>query len=207
MTNNVINKSLLESFSYEAYLELIKNLVVRKMTTGTEQDEQRIQHTKLNASRMRRIDNTIEIPKNALQPFLDIPEKQIWVVLLESWCADGAQTIPILNKIAKATPMIDLTIVLRDEHPELMNLFLTNGTQSIPKLIITDTKGNLLTTWGPRSKVATQLVNDYKKKHGKIDEHFKEALQRWYNKDRGKEILNDLVEVIGKCRPSEHVAK
>ena len=33
---------------------------------------------------------------------------------------------------------IELKIVLRDENEELMNEFLTNGSRSIPKLIVLD---------------------------------------------------------------------
>ena len=79
---------------------------------------------------------------------------------------------------------------------ELMNRFLTNGSQSIPKLIVLDDNNEVLGSWGPRSKKATKLVTDYKDQHGIIDTKFKEDLQLWYNKDKGREIMNDLKEEI-----------
>ena len=33
---------------------------------------------------------------------------------------------------------INLKVVLRDENPALMNQFLTNGSMSIPKLVVLD---------------------------------------------------------------------
>ncbi|WP_234418149.1 thioredoxin family protein [Aquimarina aquimarini] len=191
----IIQKSVLKSISYDEYLLVINSLVKENKTTGIQQTEQKINFTKLNASRMRRLDKTITIPKQAISVFQNINKKQTWLVILESWCADGAQTIPILNKIAISTSAIDLKIVLRDENPELMDQFLTNGTRSIPKLIILDQALNVLHQWGPRSEMATKMVIAYKNQNGKIDDAFKKFLQIWYNKDKGEAIIEELVHM------------
>ncbi|WP_108807979.1 thioredoxin family protein [Aquimarina spinulae] len=196
MTNELIKGSIAKGISYTAYVELMNRLVAEENTTGAEQTQQRIDFTKLNASRMRRLDKTLVIPEQSKQVFRDMKEKQIWFILIESWCADGAQTIPVLNKIAEASPAIDLKILLRDDNPEFMDLFLTNGTRSIPKLVIVDNNGNVLNTWGPRSQVATNMVLAYKKENGKIDDTFKKSLQVWYNKNKGEAIINDLVNIV-----------
>ena len=114
-------------------------------------------------------------------------------MISEAWCADGAQIVPVLAKIAQSNPLIDLKIVLRDENPELMNQYLTNGGKAIPILIIADAQSlEVLHVWGPRPKVATQMVEAYKKEHGKLTPEFKEDLQKWYNQDKGQSILSDL---------------
>jgi len=199
--DNFIETGISEGISYQEYINLINSLVAEEKTTGTEQSAQRIGFTKLNASRMRRLDKTVKIPYNVLSLLQKINEKQTWLVLLESWCADGAQTIPVLNKLAEIASNIDLKIVLRDEHPELMDNFLTNGTRSIPKLIILNANYDVITSWGPRSTVASQMVAAYKKEHGKIDDSFKEDLQVWYNKDKGVTIINELIEIIEIINP------
>lgn len=196
MINEIIKASLIKGISYTAYVELVNRLVAEEATTGAEQTQQRIDFTKLNASRMRRLDKTLVIPEQSKQVFQDMKEKQTWFVLIESWCADGAQTIPVLNKIAEVSPAINLKILLQDDNPEFMDLFLTNGTRSIPKLIITDNDSNVLNTWGPRSKVATSMVLAYKKENGKIDDTFKKSLQVWYNKNKGEAIIDDLVNIV-----------
>ena len=82
-------------------------------------------------------------------------------------------------------------ILLRDENPELMNEFLTNGNQAIPKLIqIIDNK--VTKTWGPRPTIATKMVADYKSEHGKLDPEFKKDLQVWYNKNKSQNVIEDL---------------
>jgi hypothetical protein len=86
---------------------------------------------------------------------------------------------------------------MRDEHPKLMDAFLTNGSRSIPKLIAFDTQfGEIIGDWGPRPSVATALVNDYKAKHGELTPEFKQDLQLWYNKDKGINIIEDLAGLI-----------
>ncbi len=196
MIHEIIQASIPKGISYETYVELINQLVAEGKTTGEEQTEEQINVTKLNASRMRRLDKTLVIPKQAIRAFQNIKEKQTWLVLMESWCADGAQTIPILNKICNERPNIDLKILLRDENRELMDHFLTNGTRSMPKLILLDSEHNVLNTWGPRSRMATNMVAAYKSQNGKIDDSFKKFLQIWYNKDKGEAIIKDLVEMI-----------
>ena len=78
-----------------------------------------------------------------------------------------------------------------------MNLFLTDGNRSIPKLIIWDRENHsLIDTWGPRPSEATAKVKAQKEKFGSLDAEFKEELQRWYNQDKGKNIERDLVRLL-----------
>lgn len=191
----LIQSSISKGMSYQEYCDLITQCVIDHKTTGNAQTEERIEFTKLNASRMRRLDKTIKLSDEVIASFKKVP-LQTWLVLSESWCGDAAQTIPILNKIAEISATINLKIVLRDNHLELMNAFLTNGAQAIPKLIILDENNTVVDTWGARSKTATQLVIDYKKQFGSIDAEFKKNLQIWYNKDKGISIINDLLEII-----------
>ena len=132
------------------------------------------------------------------------PLNKTWLILTESWWGDAVQTISILNKIAEAVPGINLKTILRDENTALMNAFLSDAElQSIPKLIIVDWVNTVIASWGTRSKAVTQLVIDYKKEHGKIDETFKKDLQIWYNKDKGVVIINDLLEIVTAFKTME----
>jgi hypothetical protein len=88
-------------------------------------------------------------------------------------------------------------VVLRDENDALMNQFLTNGGKAIPKLILIDEASNsVINSYGPRPSEATQLVLDFKAKHGAITTEFKEELQRWYNKDKGQNVISDLMNLL-----------
>jgi hypothetical protein len=90
-----------------------------------------------------------------------------------------------------------LKIVLRDDNLELMDQFLTNGARSIAKLILVDsTSGLPLENWGPRPATATAIVAAEKASKGELSPEFKQELQNWYNKDKGKDTERDLVAVL-----------
>ncbi len=194
--HKMIQDGIRGGMDYAQYISMMNDLVTRGQTTGTDQSEERIANTKLNAHRIRRIEKTTTIPEEMLRVFHKLPEKQVWLVLLESWCSDGAQAIPILYKIASAAPKIDLRLILRDEKPQLMDCFLTNGTRSIPKLIITNEEGMIMYEWGPRPKTASKMVAEYKEQHGKVDGRLKKELQMWYNRDGGKTMVDELIEIV-----------
>jgi len=199
----IIANSLQKTISYTDYRALVSNLLAEGKATGPEQSEDLTNYSRLNDRRMKRLDKTIKISEEAMLEFQKLKQPQTWLVLTEGWCGDAAQNIPVLNKIAEATAHIDLKIVLRDEHLPLMDLFLTNGGRSIPKLIALDKDNNVMDSWGPRPTTATKMVADYKEKNGALDLAFKEDLQVWYNKDKGKSVQEDFVNLVLKLSAQE----
>ncbi|AFL79664.1 thiol-disulfide isomerase-like thioredoxin [Aequorivita sublithincola DSM 14238] len=193
--NNLIESCISKAMDYAQYNLLFKQLVEEGRTTG-EQTQEKIDYTKLNFSRTKRLDKTAKISDEAMEIFKNVSQKQTWLVISEPWCGDAAQTLPYLNKIAQLSENIELKIVLRDENPALMNEFLTNGSMSIPIVIMVDSENNLLQTFGPRSKTATKLITDYLTQHGKVDDTLKELLQVWYNNDKGVSVVNDLLKCV-----------
>lgn len=194
---NVIEESLKKSLSYQDYRTLLSRLVEENATTGTNQSEALINYTALNDRRMKRWDKTVKISEADKITIKNATVNQTWIVLTESWCGDAAHVIPVINKVAELNTGINLQLVMRDENEQLMDLFLTNGGKSIPKLIQFDnTSKTVLNSYGPRPTEATKLVNDFKKIHGTLTAEFKEDLQRWYNKDKGQNVINDLLELI-----------
>ncbi|WP_190810037.1 thioredoxin family protein [Flagellimonas sp. S3867] len=192
-----IQKGIAKGISYQEYRDLVSDLAKNRQTTGEEQLESLINYTELNDRRMKRWDKTLKIPADVQEKIAKIDSKMTFLVLSESWCGDAAPSLPVMNKIVELNPNIDFKIILRDENLELMDEFLTNGSRSIPKLIVFDeTSEEVAGEWGPRPSIATQMVEDYKKEHGKLDAQFKQDLQLWYNKDKGQNTLEDLLELL-----------
>jgi hypothetical protein len=191
----IIENSLKKTISYIDYRTLVSNLLAEGKSTGPEQSEDLTNYSLLNDRRMKRLDKTIKISEETIQEFQKVSAPQTWLVITEGWCGDAAQNLPVLNKIATASDYIDLKVVLRDENLELMDLFLTNGGRSIPKLIALDKDNNVIDSWGPRPTVATKMVADYKEKNGVLDPEFKQDLQVWYNKDKGQSVQEDFVSI------------
>ena len=194
----VIENSLKNALSYEGYRAFVSALLTNGKATGIEQSEALTNYSLLNNKRMKRLDKTIKLSEETLQEFQKISEPKTWLVLTEGWCGDAAQSLPVLNKIAKSTDKIDLKVILRDENLPLMDLFLTNGGRSIPKLIALDKDNNVIDSWGPRPTIASKMVADYKEKNSALDPQFKQDLQLWYNKDKGENVQADFVRFATK---------
>ncbi|WP_335965638.1 thioredoxin family protein [Galbibacter sp. PAP.153] len=193
----LIKNAISKSYTYKAYRKLTDTLAEAEKSTGDEQSEALSHYTLLNAKRMKRLDKTAKLSAEELSAISKTAKKLTWLVITESWCGDAAQTLPIINKIAEASPFITLKIVLRDENKELMDNFLTRGSRSIPKLIMVDEQvSEVLDCWGPRPTIATGMVKNFKAEHGKLTPGFKQELQVWYNKDKGRNTVEDMLKLL-----------
>lgn len=196
-TLDLIQQGLDKAMSYQEYKELVKQHVENGTNTGPEVTESLAQYTLLNDRRMKRWAKTFKLDEATRAQIAKRNKPLTWLVLTESWCGDAAHATPIMDAFVQENPNIELKILLRDENLELMDAFLTQGARSIPKLIAFDnTRKELLGSWGPRPTPATAMVNIFKAEHGKLTPEFKQDLQVWYNKDKGKAIAADLLELL-----------
>lgn len=186
-----------KGMDYNQYRTMVDAFAEMGKTTGPEQTEARIEYTKLNQRRMKRWDKTFKISEDNLNALAKSNSKLTILAITESWCGDAAASLPIINKIAEANSNISLKVVLRDQSLDLMEAFLTNGTMSIPKLIIiNEDDDEVIGEWGPRPSTATKMVQACKAEHGKLTEEFKQDLQLWYNKNKGENILTDFLALL-----------
>jgi thiol-disulfide isomerase/thioredoxin len=193
-----IAKALFNSYSYSEYRKIVSDLLSEEKSTGNEQSDDLTNYSGLNETRMNRLEKTMKIADENMLKLKSLKKEYIWLVLSEGWCGDAAQLVPIFEKMAAVfDAKIELKIVLRDENEELMNLFLTNKAKAIPKLIIIDKEtGGVLGHWGPRPKGASDLIVNYKKEHGVVDETAKTNLQIWYLHDKGLSTQEELVNLM-----------
>lgn len=184
------------TMSAPAYRELVDQLVAEGTTTGDEPSPELISFTKLNQRRMARLDRTCTLDALVQDQLQSLQGDYLWVVITEPWCGDAAQAIPVLEKMAEATPKIELRLILRDAHPDLMDQYLTHGNRSIPKLICVDrNRGEVVGTWGSRPAAAQQIVIDAKAA-GIPKEDFLREVQLWYNRDGGKGIQEEVTDMM-----------
>ncbi len=185
-----------KSISYSDYISLIDILVAEGKTTGPTQSESLAHFTKLNAHRMHRLAKTIGLDDTVIEAAAANPLKQTWLIITEAWCGDAAQNIPVIEKIAAESDIIETRYILRDENPELMDQFLTNKARSIPKLIALDAVTFEVTwTWGARP-VAAQSLYDSLRADSVPKAEILEYMQRWYNDDRGLSVQREFAEFL-----------
>ncbi len=193
----LIAEALPKAISYEEYRSLVSNLLTEDLSTGPVQSDSLLHYSQLNDRRMRRWDKTVELDEEVAKRLRSFNGDIAWLVLTEGWCGDAAHALPVMHKMSLLNEGIQLKLLLRDENLDLMDAFLTNGGRSIPKLIVLDTTTvEPLHTWGPRPGVVAEWIAEEKNKHGHLTEAFKTELQKWYNKDKGRTIANDLVALL-----------
>jgi hypothetical protein len=190
--NKVTTAQLEKAIDYATYRKLINDLFAAGKSTGPDNSPEILHYTELNIARMNRVEKTVTLSDELLQALKNIKHKQQWIVISEGWCGDAAQIVPLFHIIEKHCDMIDLKFLLRDENLDLIDQYLTNGGRAIPKLLIVDAPtNNVLTHWGPRPKLAQQLINDMQAAHIDMAE-IKEKLHLWYARDRAKAIQQEL---------------
>ncbi len=198
--NSPITPALLETaLTYEAYMAYAHERFNQHLTTTDDpyyNTEQILGFTSVNFARIRRLEKTTVLTP-ALQTVLsNVPEPWVWLVLVESWCGDVAQILPVLNQIATFSGNIQLRLLLRDQHPDLMDAYRTNGGRAIPKLICLR-RADLgeLGTWGPRPAALQAEMDTWKTE--KIP--FEAVIERahgWYAKDRTQHTQTELAIAI-----------
>ncbi|XLS28809.1 thioredoxin family protein [Flavobacteriaceae bacterium M23B6Z8] len=197
LMNTALEEALQKAQSYESYKALVSEHVAEGTSTGATQSQALSNYTMLNDRRMKRLDKTVVLAPEIIEKAKRQAINVTWLVLTESWCGDAAHTMPIMQKLAALSDKIDFKVVLRDDNDELMKQHLTNGSKSIPKLlVIDDASGDVINTWGPRPSIASAAVAAYKNKHGALTPEFKQELQLWYNKDKGQNTASDLAELV-----------
>lgn len=193
----LIAKSLENSYGYSEYRNHVSELLSKGLSTGDTQSEALRNYSSLNEVRMNRLEKTIKITQNISDRLKTISKNYILLVITEGWCGDAAQLLPIMKKMADENPLIDLRLVLRDDNATLMDGFLTNGSRSIPKLILVDAETNtVLGSWGPRPAGAAQLIKEYKEQFGVVNEEAKIALQKWYLNDKGLSTMEEITRML-----------
>ncbi|GAA6765769.1 thioredoxin family protein [Flavobacterium sp. CGRL1] len=154
-----------------------------------------LDYTKLNWSRMNRWFKTGKLSDALVKTIHSVKSPQNWIIITEPWCGDASHNIPFIEMIAGENPLISVSYQLRDSEPHLIEKYLTNGTKSIPKLIIRDEENIDLGTWGPRPFDCQNLYSDLLKENAGF-EKIKLEIQNWYNADKGASIQQELDYLI-----------
>lgn len=196
-TANTIQQSLNNSFTYADYRTHVTRLLEEGLSTGATQSEALTHYTTLNEARMNRLDKTIEIPADIAEKLKHLDKAYTFLVITEGWCGDAAQIVPVINKMTAETDKIDLKLVLRDDNPELMDAYLTNGARSIPKLVILDAETKEpIAHWGPRPEGGGTLIKEAKERDGVVTDEAKTELQKWYLHDKGVSTLSEITALL-----------
>jgi hypothetical protein len=194
MNNWVKEGRVQEGLTYAEYAARWRESLTTSLG-GLEKDaRKRLYYSRYNIDRLDRLRDVYTPSESLRQIGEKIEEPQIWMVLSEDWCGDSAFALPIIAAAADATDA-ELRILHRDEHPDIMDAYVTNGARSIPKLVAFDMNGNELFTWGPRP----QSLLDARKlweAEGKTKPEMSAAGVEWYEAGNWADIESELIALL-----------
>jgi hypothetical protein len=179
---------------WNSYIEMFDAILDKKITGAPYDNTAYLEYVQLNKVRTQRWLKKLSITEDSVDCLKNITQEQHWILITEPWCGDAAHNTPFLFMLSELNPLIHLEIVLRDSN-SLIDSYLTNGGKSIPKLVVRDSKGSDLFTWGPRPKEAQELVLRMKAEGSPYEEVNKE-IQQWYNKDKGISVQREIVALL-----------
>ena len=120
------------------------------------------------------------------------------LVLLEDWCGDAINTIPSVAALVDAVPRLALRVLARDENPDLMDARRTDGTRSIPVVIVLDERFAELGWWGPRPRELQRWATSAEGRALSPGDRYRE-IRRWYARDKGRSTLAELLALLERA--------
>ena len=119
VTKYIPEQTWLTGMKYDDYVKLLGDLFEQGKTTGDLQTADRLEHSRINLTRMKRIYEKYSPQKNLVEEIKQISEDVRFLFIVEGWCGDAAQVVPAIEKILQKSER-DTRYILRDENPEIM---------------------------------------------------------------------------------------
>ena len=119
-----------DGLTYDQYLAYWQEQMDRSMK-DLDRDERKMMHYyRYNWERSEQVMAEYE-PSDALREAVQaIDEPQLWMVITEPWCGDSAFNLPVVVQAAELHDDVEVRILLRDDHLDVMDQYLTGGSRS-----------------------------------------------------------------------------
>ena len=153
---------------------------------------------KENAGLWRKLAERAAVPPEAAERACALPAPLRLLVLSEDWCGDSVNTVPLMARLAEASGgRLELRLLGRDAHPELMDAHLTGASRSIPVVMVLDADFRERGWWGPRPAPLQRWVLETGLSLPK-EEKYREV-RTWYVRDRGATTLAELLPLLERA--------
>jgi len=194
MDYGVIQEEKVKSaLRYPDLITLMENKI--EISRSSAAEIPRIDKIILNHQRYLQIHKNYEISESLKSVLNTIKSSQLWIAFTEDWCDDSGLTLPYLVKMTDVNSLIQIKFLLRSENQDIMDHYLTEGNQAIPKVIAFDKNGRELFRWGPRSHSAQMVFEKFLQ--NSLDKKIaKEKLYNWMAEDWGRSIENEFREIL-----------
>ncbi|MGA9213049.1 thioredoxin family protein, partial [Kaistella sp.] len=145
------------AITFDEYLKIAEERFHNNPNKNDEYQE----YYELGLQRTHRTIKTYKVDAEQLQKLESKNFNGKILIISEPWCGDASATVPAVSKFFEAAG-VEVRIFLRDSDLSLINQFQTNGTQSIPKVIIMNDDFSVKADWGPRPQFGNDLLKKFK---------------------------------------------
>lgn len=194
---SLIDSGYNSAITYAAYRLLMHQLHEKGKVTGPTQTQELLDYSRLNEQRMNRLDKHFAVREDLAKALQAVKKKYTWLVITEGWCGDAAQLLPMVEKMTFVNLNLSSKYILRDEHEDVMDMFLTNGKRSIPVVICLNDANEVIWTWTARPKEAQKVLEDAIR-DGADSHQAKEALHTWYAHNKGEAFQTEMLKLVKK---------
>ena len=157
--------------------------------------EQFVARAKRNEVFWKEMTRRARAPMDAVARGRALPAKRHLLVLLEDWCGDAINTMPVLAALVAQVPQLELRVLERDRNPDLMERHLSDGARAIPVVIVLDERWQELGWWGSRPAALQAWTMSAEARAMNAEARYRE-LRRWYARDRGLTTLDEVLTLI-----------
>lgn len=179
------------AISFDEYM----NVAEQRFSNNPDAKDEHQDYYELGLQRMHRTLKTYKKDEAQLQNLKSKNFNGKVLIISEPWCGDASATVPAVSKFFEGEN--EVRIFLRDSDHSLIDQFLTNGTLSIPIVLLLDENYNVVNHWGPRPEYGTELLKKFKADPEAYPrEEFYNDLQVYYAKNRGKDAIEEILNLI-----------
>jgi hypothetical protein len=183
--------------SFEEYLQMSRDIVSGKQKEKIYEPESMLRYTRSNLERMEYVLREMTIEKKLYNRLSEQLPPMQWVVITEPWCGDASQLVPVLYLVACCSSDIRFSLILRDKNPKIMDQYLTDGSRSIPLLMVfEESSGECIGRWGPRPQNLQQKLQQMKLDETSDFRSLVRNIHEWYRQDLGKSCQQELIDLI-----------
>ncbi|KIA88557.1 thioredoxin family protein [Kaistella jeonii] len=181
-----------KAITFEEYMKIADE----RFHNNPDKNDEHQDYYELGLQRLNRTIKTYKVDTEQLSKIKEKNFKGKILIISEPWCGDASATVPAVSKFFEAAGK-EVKIFLRDSDTSLIDQYLTNGTQSIPRVLILNEDLSVKNVWGPRPQYGNDLLKKFKENEEAYPrEEFYNDLQVYYAKNRGKDAIEEIINLI-----------
>jgi hypothetical protein len=117
-----------------------------------------VDRMKVNKEQMQRFTDEVQISPEDIEWWRGRGKLNVYVLTYDG-CGDALYNIPVMAKIARQCPNIDLRVVQRDENLDVMDQYKNQGLyRSVPTFVVMDENLEEVGNLKERSESMTQVM-------------------------------------------------